>query len=511
MLDLKDMNLEEKDCVLLCQICNKNKHKYRCPKCQFKTCSLVCCKQHKEEYNCDGVKPPFVSVSKFSDFTDEKSIEDQKFLHNLSQNILNDRGHGQKRKNYSNINCENHNTGLRKNKEQKLEVNIDNEDAIQDQIDVDINNDEEKNTNYLNNQEKQLVSNCHKKRIWLQYDESKNFEGSRYESYSDVINWSIKLEFVKEFNDDGSMKIEKKEDINRSNSKTNFIYDSENLITKEELNLETNEVALDKDTEFPETTQKSTIQETSIESKLIDENQSINVNNTNECGENTSDKEILSPLEEGECEESDDEPPEEISSKVIPVEEDTKTEHSATDETNVVFFDDTKKIENKEIGRFTYIARNIVESIKVSTLIKQFIKPKPYGVVVSKSELDDEVMSHFIAAGMDNIIVYMKVPFEDKERYYVIDINKSILDNLRNRYILNVPTFVITLNTECSKIKTLSEIESLELHEYFKGKRNRHVNGGKQHNNQNHDRNNFNRRNFNRNQRGRSNNRRGKS
>ncbi|CEF68968.1 Zinc finger, HIT-type domain-containing protein [Strongyloides ratti] len=506
MLDLENMNSGEKDLALLCQICNVEKYKYRCPKCQYKTCSLICCKQHKEEYNCDGIKPPFVPISKFSEFNDEKSIEDQKFLHNLSQSILKDNEYGQKRRNPYNQNYENFNSNGRKNKERKLDERFDGENLNDNLTEIDDNNDSEKNINYLNNQDKQLFSNCHKKRIWLQYNEDKNFEGSRYESYSDVINWSIKLEFVKEFNDDGTVKVEKCEDSSQCKTEEEFTSGSGDTEIEEHSTLEDTEQS--SDISNAEETPTPSVHETPKESQLINECSSVNENKSDEGVSEIAD---ASPLEEGECEESDNEPPEEVSSKVVPVEEETKIECIEPEKDKEIFYEDTKEVETKEKGRFTYIARNIVESIKVSTLIRQFIKPKPYGVVVSKSELNNETMSHFINAGLDNIIVYMKVPFEGKERYYVIDMNKSILDNLRNRYILNVPTFIITLNTEFSKIKTLSEIESLELHEYFKGKRNRHNNGGKQNNHQNNDRNAFGRKNFNRNQRGRFNNRRGRN
>uniref|UniRef100_A0A0K0DYL4 HIT-type domain-containing protein n=1 Tax=Strongyloides stercoralis TaxID=6248 RepID=A0A0K0DYL4_STRER len=508
MLDLQNMDLKEKDLTSFCQVCNIEKHKYRCPKCQYKTCSLVCCKQHKEEYNCDGIKPPFIPISKFSEFNDEKSIEDQRFLCNLSQSILKDNKYGQKRKSFHNQNYEDFNIDGKKSKEQKLDEKFSGENFNHHSTEIHDNNDSEKNVYCLNNQDKQLFSNCHKKRIWLQYNEDKNFEGSRYESYSDVINWSIKLEFIKEFNEDGTMKIVKHNDSSQYNVEKKYSSNLINMDLKEEQNLEGSVNSSDTNIIVSESIPSFNVKEIHKESQSISKCSLVDNDDKNKNEENVLVKTVASSLEEGECEESDnDESPKEISSKIVPTEEDIKAECMEPESRNEIFFEDTKKIEVKENECFTYIARNIVESIKVSTLIKQFIKPKPYGVVVSKSELDNKIMSHFISAGMDNIIVYMKVPIEGKERYYVIDMDKSILDNLRNRYILNVPTFIITLNTECSKIKTLSEKESLELHEYYKEKRNKHING----NRQNTDRNIFNRRNFNRNQRGKFNNRRGKN
>ena len=40
----------------LCQQCNVNEHKYRCPRCNYLSCSLACIKRHKENTNCDGIR-----------------------------------------------------------------------------------------------------------------------------------------------------------------------------------------------------------------------------------------------------------------------------------------------------------------------------------------------------------------------------------------------------------------------------------------------------------------------
>ena len=58
--------------------------KYRCPKCEQRTCSLVCVKKHKLESDCDGIveKTKFV---KLSDFDNMKLISDFKFLENIKE------------------------------------------------------------------------------------------------------------------------------------------------------------------------------------------------------------------------------------------------------------------------------------------------------------------------------------------------------------------------------------------------------------------------------------------
>lgn len=32
-----------------CEICSENPHKYKCPACQIKTCSIKCINEHKEK------------------------------------------------------------------------------------------------------------------------------------------------------------------------------------------------------------------------------------------------------------------------------------------------------------------------------------------------------------------------------------------------------------------------------------------------------------------------------
>lgn len=110
-------------------------------------------------------------------------------------------------------------------------------------------------------------------------------------------------------------------------------------------------------------------------------------------------------------------------------------------------------------------ARSIPESIKVSTLVKQYITPKIFGIIVSKKDLDEEKMKPFWEAGLEKINVYMKVPEGDNERYYLVDKEKSILNNLRNRYVRGHPKFIVTLSEDFKYWQPLSEMEAQELHD----------------------------------------------
>lgn len=49
--------------------------------------------------------------------------------------------------------------------------------------------------------------------------------------------------------------------------------------------------------------------------------------------------------------------------------------------------------------------------------------------------------------------------------FYVINLSKTILDNMRNRFILEHPTFIVTLDNQFNDYIMLSEQEARELRE----------------------------------------------
>ena len=53
----------------LCSVCSAPAPKYKCPGCQAPTCSLSCCKQHKQQTSCTGQrdKLAFVPMQEFTD------------------------------------------------------------------------------------------------------------------------------------------------------------------------------------------------------------------------------------------------------------------------------------------------------------------------------------------------------------------------------------------------------------------------------------------------------------
>lgn len=58
-------------------MCNSGAAKYCCPKCEVKTCSLLCVNIHKKELDCDGkkYKTGFKKLEKFEDSDMSQGIE----------------------------------------------------------------------------------------------------------------------------------------------------------------------------------------------------------------------------------------------------------------------------------------------------------------------------------------------------------------------------------------------------------------------------------------------------
>jgi hypothetical protein len=62
-----------------CEICVDHEHKYTCPGCDMKTCSLRCCKEHKLTKNCNGIRDKTKFV-KLTEFSEKELISDYSFL-----------------------------------------------------------------------------------------------------------------------------------------------------------------------------------------------------------------------------------------------------------------------------------------------------------------------------------------------------------------------------------------------------------------------------------------------
>ena len=52
-----------------CQKCGAQEARYRCPRCEFRSCCLQCVNLHKKEFDCNGIrdKTRFKSLSQFTE------------------------------------------------------------------------------------------------------------------------------------------------------------------------------------------------------------------------------------------------------------------------------------------------------------------------------------------------------------------------------------------------------------------------------------------------------------
>jgi len=63
----------------ICQICKVKDSIYKCPRCQIKSCSLGCVKEHKRIYKCSGIRDKF-SKKSIKDFTENDYVRDMNFI-----------------------------------------------------------------------------------------------------------------------------------------------------------------------------------------------------------------------------------------------------------------------------------------------------------------------------------------------------------------------------------------------------------------------------------------------
>ena len=67
----KETVVKEPSSSCLCQECNEDPSLYQCPRCSRKTCSLTCCKAHKDRTGCSGKRnrTQFLPLARMSDQT----------------------------------------------------------------------------------------------------------------------------------------------------------------------------------------------------------------------------------------------------------------------------------------------------------------------------------------------------------------------------------------------------------------------------------------------------------
>lgn len=69
-----------------CSMCGCLDVLYRCPACHRRSCGLNCCRKHKQEFNCNGIRNriPFLRVS---EFTDKHLVDDYFVLQGITDEI----------------------------------------------------------------------------------------------------------------------------------------------------------------------------------------------------------------------------------------------------------------------------------------------------------------------------------------------------------------------------------------------------------------------------------------
>jgi hypothetical protein len=69
-----------------CQVCSKANGKYKCPKCDYRTCSAYCSTQHKRLIGCDGVKVVTEFIPQ-KEYAEKECKQDYKFLLSMMDSV----------------------------------------------------------------------------------------------------------------------------------------------------------------------------------------------------------------------------------------------------------------------------------------------------------------------------------------------------------------------------------------------------------------------------------------
>ena len=71
ILEICETEVETEEILIskLCDVCKSNERIYKCPRCAVFSCSLDCCRKHKAENDCSGIRDRvnFVPIRSFND------------------------------------------------------------------------------------------------------------------------------------------------------------------------------------------------------------------------------------------------------------------------------------------------------------------------------------------------------------------------------------------------------------------------------------------------------------
>ncbi|GMT10875.1 hypothetical protein PFISCL1PPCAC_2172, partial [Pristionchus fissidentatus] len=308
-----------------CDVCGENEKKYRCPKCDSRSCSLACSKKHKEDDNCDGVRGPWQPVAKISRLNEQRVNEDARFLNQVVTGVRSTLAPKQEKaeQNAAAVPA----TPLVEGGETPATA----PEAQGEEGDIQIPQptfapipeclSEGLREQAACQSERFLIGACHKRRVFIYFNDNKMTEdASRHEQYSDTVFWAVTLEFRKEIR--------------------------------------------------------------------------------GEDGVGTG-----------------------------------------------------------SFSSYEYTVQQVPESIHVRTIIKQFLRPRLHGPLVSKDQLDMDKLQPFIDATAEKINLFMPSWLRGEDKYYTVNSEATFLDNLRQRVVVNHPKIVLCLQSEFLSLEIITEEE----------------------------------------------------
>ncbi|KAB7505962.1 Box C/D snoRNA protein 1 [Armadillidium nasatum] len=79
-------NIKKNGKLGMCQVCDENEAKFKCPRCELCSCSLLCVRKHKTENNCNGVRDRLKMMPKenMDNFT---LLSDYRFLEEIDHKL----------------------------------------------------------------------------------------------------------------------------------------------------------------------------------------------------------------------------------------------------------------------------------------------------------------------------------------------------------------------------------------------------------------------------------------
>ncbi|KAI6222297.1 Zinc finger, HIT-type domain-containing protein [Aphelenchoides fujianensis] len=388
-----------------CESCQRAASKYTCPKCRFRSCSVECVKAHKEEQKCTGEAEPkptggaWAPVPKLSAFTATHSLDDQEFLHDVRE-----RFHAQQPAGAP------HRPPQEQNAPRSEDFRFSKTTGL-------------------------LLKNARQRRIWLKVKEEEDVAKSHYEGFSDTVFWTVRLRFVQSVGADGRpatllVTPPPKEAAERKLPGLDVYHSSDESAAAE-----------------------SPVKPLAGEQKPEDV----------EEGELEDEEERTEPLED-----EDDEPQLQIDSGEPEEGEDVRVEPSppkeaAADEPIELTAAPPARgpLELRDV--FVYSVDQIPETLTVRTLLRQFVRPRDFGPLVSRSDLNVEALAPFLAAP-DAYLLYMPVRVGAQTKFYEVDREASLLANLRNRVVCGHPELIVALSSDAFDFArpTVDELEQLK-------------------------------------------------